>query len=79
MQSSTFEAQRQLLEKVKQELRRLEVRLSPEARNRSRQYQTLLAQSKENETAIQLMEREKEMFLFKALKNYIHCLRIGVS
>ena len=79
MQSSTFEAKRQLLEKSKQELRRLEEQLSPEARNRSRHYKTLKAQSKEDEIAIQSMERDKETFLSKALKNYILCLRIGVS
>ena len=79
MQSSTFEAKRQLLEKSKQELQRLEEELSPEARNRNRHYRTLLSQSNEDEIAIQSLERDKETFLCKALKNYMLCLRTGVS
>lgn len=79
MQSSTFEAKKQLLSKSKDELEHLEEKLSPEARNRSRHYRTLLAQSSEDEIAIQSLEREKENFLSKALKNYILCLRTGVS
>ena len=79
MQSPTFEAKRQLLEKSKQELRHLEEHLLPEFRNWNTHYRTLLAQSKEDEITIQSMERDKEMFLSKALKNYMHCLRTGVS
>ena len=79
MRSATFEAKRQLLVKSKQELRRLEEELSPEARNRNRHYKMLLAQSKEDEITIQSMEEDKEMFLCKALKNYMLCLRTGVS
>jgi ataxia telangiectasia mutated family protein len=75
MRSSTFDAKRQLLDKSKQELRRLE---ESGARN-SRHYRTLHAQSTEDEIAIQSLERDKETFLSKALKNYMLCLRIGVS
>lgn len=79
MKSSSFEAKKQLLAKSKLELQRLEEELSPEARNRNRHYRTLLAQSKEDEIAVQSLERDKETFLCKALKNYMLCLRTGVS
>ena len=79
MRSSTFEAKRQLLDKSKQELSRLEEELSLEARNRNRHYRTLHAQSSEDEISIQSLERDKETFLCKALKNYMLCLRTGVS
>ena len=78
MQTSTFEAKKQLLSKSKLELERLREELSPEARNRNRHYRTLLAQSKEDEIAMQSLEKDKESFLSTALKNYVLCLRTGV-
>lgn len=79
MKSSTFEAKKQLLSKSKRELRRLESELGPEARSRNRHYRTLLAQSEEDEMAMQSLLSDKESFLCKALENYIHCLRAGVG
>lgn len=79
MRSSTFEAKRRLLSKTKNELRRLEDELSPEARNRNKHYRTLLAQSGEDEVAMLSLEKDKDSFLCKALENYILCLRAGVS
>lgn len=77
MESSTFEAKKQLLSKSKRELQRLEAELT-DGGMRNRHYRTLLAQSKEDEIAMKSMLTDKESFLCKALKNYILCLRTEV-
>lgn len=78
MRSSTFEAKKQLLLKTKKDLQRFKDELTPDARNRNRHYRTLVAQSEEDEIAVQSMLKDKHLFLCKALQNYMLCLRTGV-
>ena len=44
-----------------------------------RHVRTLQSQSEEDESVVSSLLNEKQLFLVKALKNYILCLRTGVS
>ncbi|KAH3729489.1 hypothetical protein DPMN_055461, partial [Dreissena polymorpha] len=83
MRSSTFEAKQSLMRESKAEAERLREVMGETAKERkaprdvSRYLRTLEKQSEIDEHELESMNQDRNIFLLKAVENYVKCLRSG--
>ncbi|XP_052812043.1 serine-protein kinase ATM-like isoform X2 [Mya arenaria] len=75
MRSSTFEAKQTLMRNAKEEAERLREVMGESAKDRY--LRTLEKQSEIDELELSRMQEDRQLFLLKAVQNYIQCLRSG--